>query len=120
MNKDYLKIPYTVPEGYFEDFKANMAEKAMRQGGNRLWTMVAPYASVAAAFIFIVTAGTFLLKKTTVPEGMTYEDYIVHSDFQISTEYDQESTSTAQMENEDIVNYLIFSGITAEALELTE
>jgi hypothetical protein len=52
---------------------------------------------------------------------MTYEDYLVHSDMLISTEYDNESYyAEANMAEEDIVEYLIYTGMSAEAIELSK
>ena len=79
----------------------------------------APYISIAAAFMIMVTAGTFILEKTSGSDSMTYEDYLVHSDMLISAEYDNEEyqLADASVADEDIVEYLIYIGVTAEDIE---
>jgi hypothetical protein len=50
---------------------------------------------------------------------MTYEDYIVHSEIMI---IDEEETEDAypEAEAQDIVEYLIHTGITAELIEFSK
>lgn len=113
------KMPFSTPEGYFdkvrEDLKRPQATKVS------LWGRLSPYAAVAAVFIFLVSAGTFLLEKTTPEEDMTQEDYFLFSDnMMVSTIYEMEEDyqiAEAGIEDEDIIEYLIYSGITAEEIE---
>lgn len=128
-DKDILKefphlkrMPYSVPEGYFETFKADVeARKAPSEG---MFVKLSPYLAVAAAFLFLVTAGTFLLENTTPGQEFSQEDYLVFSDNIINTiamqiEY-EEQTAVAEIDDEDIINYLIDSGITAEEVEYSK
>lgn len=116
------KMPFTVPEGYFEKFKA--AAYRPKAETVSLWNRLSPYISVAAVFIFIVTAGTFILERSTPQQDMTQEDYIMFSDNMMNTisyEMDDDTwIADAEIENEDIINYLIYSGITAEEVELSK
>jgi hypothetical protein len=84
---------------------------------------MAPYLSMAAAFAAIAMVGTVLLRNTDASDQMTYEDYIVHSDMMISSIYEEEY-QVAEAENpladEDIINYLIYTGTTAENIEFDE
>lgn len=128
MDRDYLKIhsadlkkmPFTTPEGYFEKTTEDIRRKVITQSEHSLWDKIMPYASMAAAFIIMVMGGTFLLEKSTQSDEMTYEDYIVHSDFHISTDYSLQEENDMNVEEEDIINYLIYTGITAEAIELSK
>ena len=84
--KDCLQLkqmPFTVPEGYFEAFKAEASKPMVRKLDFR--TRIAPYAAMAAVFIFMVTAGTFLLEKSVPEYQMTEEDYVMFSDNIMST-----------------------------------
>lgn len=126
MNNDILKyssdelrkMPYTVPEGYFEQVKAEISRSTAAEEGVSLWRKAVPYISVAATFLIMVSAGTFFLEKTTQQEGMTYEDYLVHSDMLIEAEYEQDTQiADATIAAEDIIEYLIYTGVTAEDIE---
>lgn len=111
------KCPYTVPEGYFDSLRHNI--KRNGQKGRNVLTLVTPYIAMAASFALLVTAGTFFLKKVTAEDTMTYEDYIVHSDhYSIYIESDMEEQE--EISDEDLVNYLIYSGVTAEVIELSK
>lgn len=126
MNNDILKyssdelrkMPYTVPEGYFEQVKAEISRSTGAEEGVSLWRKAVPYISVAATFLIMVSAGTFFLEKTTQQDGMTYEDYLVHSDVLIEAEYEQDTQiADATIAAEDIIEYLIYTGVTAEDIE---
>lgn len=118
---DFRKMPFGTPEGYFEQTKADIKRQTAAPKVVSLWDKVSPHLSVAAAFIIMLTAGTFILERTSSKEEMTYEDYLVHSDMLVSTEYENENYyAEADMENEDIVEYLIYIGMSAEAIELSK
>ena len=121
------KCPYSVPEGYFESLKEKAAKYSkpapapVFQFKRILLTAV----SMAAMFILMVTAGTFLLEKTTPSEGMTHEDYIVFSDgYFVDLEmYDDgmsEQYADASISDEDIVEYLIYIGVSEEFIEMSK
>ena len=120
------KCPYSVPEGYFESLK----EKAVKyskpapvpvfQFKKVLMTAV----SMAAMFILMVTAGTFLLEKSTPSEDLTHEDYIVFSDVYFDLEMYEDNMSEqyadASVSDEDIVEYLIYIGVSEEFIEMSK
>lgn len=123
--KDRLELkqmPYTVPEGYFESFKAQAAKPMVRKIDFR--ARIAPYAAMAAVFIFMVTAGTFFLEKSVPEYQMTEEDYVMFSDnFMNTIAYEMEYGSAlaeAELSEEDIINYLIYTGVTAEQIEFSK
>lgn len=113
------KMPFEVPEGYFQQAKEDIRSNVTGRSRAGIWGKAAPYISIAAAFMIMVTAGTFILEKTSGSDSMTYEDYLVHSDMLISAEYDNEEyqLADASVADEDIVEYLIYIGVTAEDLE---
>lgn len=114
--------PFTVPEGYFESFKAE-ARKPMVRKVNFM-DRIAPYAAVAAMFVFLVTVGTLFLDNTTTEYEMTEEDYVLFSDSMMnSLAYEMgymSQTAEAEISEEDIINYLIYTGVTAEQIELSK
>lgn len=129
-NKDILQDfkvlkenAFTVPEGYFDAARSRIRKhETTRKTG--LWERMSPYAAIAAVFVFMVTAGTFFLEKTTRPTDMTQEDYIVFSDAMMNTvgysiEYDSQ-IADAELGDEDIINYLIYMGISAEEIETSK
>ena len=127
--KDILKdrvelkqMPFSVPEGYFDSFKAEAKKPMVRKLNFR--EMVMPYVAVAAVFIFLVTAGTFLLENATPRYQMTEEDYMMFSDNMMTTiAYEMEygaQYAEANISDEDIINYLIYTGVPAEFIEMSK
>ena len=120
------KCPYSVPEGYFESLKekavkySNPAPVPVFQFKKVLMTAV----SMAAMFILMVTAGTFLLEKSTPSEDLTHEDYIVFSDGYFDLEMYEDNMSEqyadASISDEDIVEYLIYIGVSEEFIEMSK
>jgi hypothetical protein len=115
------KMPFRVPEGYFEGLQDSLRidETHAPAEARSFLGRMAPYASMAAAFAIMVTAGTAILKNVTEKSDMTYEDYIVHSEIMIIDEEETENTYQ-EADAQDIVEYLIHSGITAELIEFTK
>lgn len=116
------QMPYSVPEGYFESFKAEAVRPVVRR--INFWNRFAPYAAMAAVFVFLVTAGTFLLERSTPQYQMTEEDYMMFSDNIMTTiAYEMEygyQLAEAEISEEDIINYLIYSGVTPEHIEFAK
>ena len=116
------QMPFTTPEGYFEAFKAEASKPMVRKIDFR--TRIAPYLAMAAVFIFMVTAGTLLLEKSVPQYQMTEEDYVMFSDNIMTTitygmDYGDQ-LAEAEISDEDIINYLIYTGVTAEHIELSK
>ena len=120
-SSELRKMPYRVPEGYFEGLQdcLRIGEAHTPEETRSFWGRMAPYASMAAAFVIMVTAGTAILRNVTENREMTYEDYIVHSDIMIINEEDTED-AYEETDAQDIVDYLIYSGITAELIEFSK
>ena len=129
MGNDILKdctelkqMPFSVPEGYFDSFKnANAVPVARRVS---LWNRMAPYAAMAAVFVSLVAAGTFLLERSTPQYQMTEEDYVMFANNMMNTiAYEMEygdQIAEADLSEEDIINYLIYTGVSAELIELSK
>lgn len=117
--KSELKnMPYSVPEGYFETFKAQAVPYREKEIG--LVGRLMPYVAMAAVFVFLVTAGTFFLQRTSPAEEFTHEDFLVFSSGISNSEYyeSMNQIADADLADEDIIAYLIYSGIRAEEIEL--
>ena len=120
------KNPYSVPEGYFDSLKERAAKYAQPtpapvfQFRRVLYTAI----SMAAMFILMVTAGTLLLKGVTPAEDLTEEDYMVFTEGYIELEmYDEELSeqyADASVTDEDIMEYLIYTGVSEEFIELSK
>lgn len=119
--KELKEMPYSVPEGYFDSIKqeiVRMNNSAPVQ--TNIWSKMAPFLAMAAMFLFILTVGTLFLKESTQEGELTAEDYIVFSDSMISTYYNDEQLASAEvMSEDDIIEYLIYSGISTETIELS-
>ena len=119
--------PYSTPEGYFESFK----EKAVKYSKPAKVTplqfkrILTTAVSMAAMFILMVTAGTMFLKSVTPDSDLTQEDYIVFSDGYFDLElYDTdgmaEQYADASISEEDIIEYLIYTGVSQEFIEMSK
>ena len=118
------KMPYSIPEGYFEKMKAE-ARKCTEPAPVHIsiWTRLAPYAGIAAMFLFILTLGKLFVGQkaadtagTLTEDISTYEDYLVFSD--IPDVYLNEPETEAEgIADEDIIEDLIYIGATVEDIE---
>lgn len=122
LSDELREMPYSVPEGYFDGLRESLLATGNSYKERSFAGKIMPYVSMAAAFLLLVTAGTFILERTTSSDDMTYEDYMVYSDMMIEHEYDDEELHVLanEVEAEDIVEYLIYTGVTAEAIELSK
>lgn len=120
--RELKEMPYSVPEGYFESIRRDIPKMVTSAppAQTGFWAKIAPLASMAAMFLLLVTAGTFLLRKSADESFVTPEDYIVFSENMISEDYDtDEQYASADINAEDIIEYLIYTGISAETIEMS-
>lgn len=120
------KLPYSVPDGYFDRLKAEAVSSVLEREERPVSFIarLAPYAAVAAVFIFLVTAGTFLLERTTPATQTEMDEFYFYSNMiPVTDPYAVETIQTYHddeyLEDEDIIEYLIYSGVTAEVIELS-
>ncbi len=109
------KMPYNLPEGYFEEFK-----QRMKPPGRQLrWNRTMSFVSIAASVAVLVTAGLLLLQPSPTAEEFTYEDFLVFTKTGIDPDMYEytEQYADAELTNNDIIDYLIYSGISAEEIE---
>jgi len=92
-------MPYSVPEGYFEVMPEKMKSAVLGKNVKAQRRLV-PYMALAASFLILLAAGTFLLrnKENSVPAEL-YSDY---------------AYTAEDMTNEDIIAYLLWSGASVE------
>ena len=126
--KDILKsapelknLPYSIPDGYFDRLKAE-AVNNVRESEERQRPFIARLAP--AAFVFLVTAGTFLLERTTRATQSEMDEFYFYSNMiPVTDPYAVETIKVDYendiLEDEDIIEYLIYSGVTAEVIELS-
>lgn len=111
--------PYTVPEGHFNDLKAQV-RRPRKEPVITLWGRLAPYASLAAVFVSVFAAGSLLFNRNELE--ITQEDYFLFSENFLDT-YEMEDTyqiADAEIADSDIIEYLIYTGVTAEEIEMPE
>lgn len=120
------RMPYNVPVGYFEDLRARLsvipAQHPLQATAPvvrpALWTRLRPYIALAAAFVFMVVAGTGILKLSTkglnsVDESddlYSYAGYVLRTDPYAF--YEEEETLS--LTDEDIAEYLLNTGVSVE------
>lgn len=111
--------PYTVPEGHFNDLKARV-RRSKKEPVVTLWGKLAPYASLAAVFVSVFAAGSLLFNNNELE--ITQEDYFLFSENFLET-YEMDDAgqlADAEIGDNDIIEYLIYTGITAEEIEMSE
>jgi hypothetical protein len=122
------KNPYSVPEGYFDALKSQARKYAEPTKVVRVnfWTGLAPYAGIAAMFLFVLVLGKIFVKNGQDTDSLsaeqieTYEDFMVFSDinYEIPAQYLAEEMSAEETINdEDIIEYLIYIGATEKYIE---
>lgn len=118
---DLRKSPYTMPEGYLESFRSDIIAQTARHETVTFRERIVPILSLAAVFVFLVTAGTFFLQHSSAEE-FTQEDYFIFSTYMTDDGFYEESGQLADagIGDEDIIEYLIYSGISAEEIELSK
>ena len=115
--------PFSVPAGYFEAFKSDMPRMVVTPKIN-VWRRSVPYMAAAACLALLISAGTFLFNSMTSPGEFTQEDYILFSANMINTtiyeDDDLDHMAEAELMDEDIIEYLIYIGVSPESIELSK
>ena len=112
----------SVPEGYFSDLRARLnsipGESAAHSGP---WSRVRPYLALAASFAAIVLIGNAVLRDTVKSPSSdpflgedSYADIISITNPEIL--YNESEFDMEELSDEDIINYLIESGVRTEHL----
>lgn len=113
------KMPCSVPEGYFDTLKNDLQRRSISVSDERKRTgRLIPYASIAASLVILASSVLFFTKAASETEDMTYEDYLVHSYILTDEDFHKDiDTAENEIEEEDIIEYLIYTGVTAELIE---
>lgn len=129
-SKELKKSPFTVPEGYFDSLKAEARKCTEPQYTHvNLRTRLAPYAAIAAMFLFIFVLGKVFIQtspksannKTELAASVSeYEDYLVFND--ISTDLsmyyiEEDHIANNTLYDDEIIEYLIYTGVSEEYIE---
>lgn len=121
--KNTGKTAYKVPEGYFEGLKARLeAIPASNGEGVGALRRIKPYLALAACFLAIMLVGNVVLRNT-VGEDVTTDYYseMVYVDLipviQAEEYFNADTSKQEAISDEDVINYLIDSGTSAELIE---
>ena len=115
--------PFGAPEGYFEFFKKEMSRNAARPQTTVRRTSLA-YMAAAASLALFLSVGALIKNGLGVTNDYSDEDYILFSNSFVSTaEYEGSESyhfAEAELMDEDIIEYLIYLGISPESIELSK
>ena len=124
-----LRNMYNVPEGYFEGLKARLgaipaSHPSVPVRRHTVWTAIRPFAALAACLALLLTAGAIFLDRNTYNEGtnvniyeqMMYSDMIPDTDPDLIISPLSEEEESDDLSDEDIIDYLISSGASAELI----
>ena len=79
--------------------------------------------ALAASFALLLGVGLSLNGNLKTIDEFSTEDYILFSDSMIHTIYDDDATyqyADAELMDEDIIEYLIYTGESPESIELSK
>lgn len=121
--KNSGKTAYRVPEGYFDGLKSRL-EAIPASNGEEVGALrrIKPYLALAACFFAIMLVGNVVL-KSTVGEDVTTDYYseMVYVDLipaiQAEEYFHADTSQQESISDEDVINYLIDSGTSAELIE---
>ena len=111
-----------VPDGYFDSLKTRLdtipSAKVSRPG---VWAGMRPYLALAASFAAIVLIGNAILRDTVKNQSAdpfygeeSYADIISITNPEIL--YNESEFDMEELSDEDLINYLIESGVRTEHL----
>ena len=119
------KPAFRVPNGYFEGLGERLGRIPSEHSRTEVgpWTKVKPYLALAACFAIAFAIGTTVLKTTASkqsadqPYSEIFADMVSVSqpDLFILGLYNEDNPLT----DDDIIDYLIESGVSAEQIEYT-
>lgn len=122
------KSPYSVPEGYFDDLKKAIVKNTEPQVAKvSLWVRLTPYLAVAGMFIFILLLGNIFLTEKEIAqepeteEALSYEDFLVFSsgmtDIALYNIENEAESYESELLDDEIIDYLIYTGVSGEYIE---
>lgn len=121
--KDAGKALFNVPESYFNDLKTRLDGIPGTNAGNvGVMRRLKPYLALAACFLAIMCVGNLVLRNTANRDmAGDYYNEAAYADLMTMPEDAFHAVLSAQdtISDEDVVNYLISSGTSAELIEYT-
>ena len=116
-NNSLRQQPYSIPEGYFDELKSSLKTIPVQNRRRRfqpwIWT-------AAAAAAILIAAGSFFLGRYSNEDDLTEEDYIAYSEELTGIIYDEgteQYADASSMTEDEIIEYLIYTGVEIEELE---
>ena len=116
-NPKLREMPFTVPEGYFSDFKEKVS---VSKGYARSSRQNRRYIAIAASFALLLGIGFGAVRGLTKTDEYNEIDLMVLSDISAESYYDLLSYEEGELTEEDIIDYLIDSGHDIDDLEPNE
>ena len=118
--RELKEMPFSVPENYFDGLKASLKmipqqTESVASSRLRLGRLIA----MAASFALLIAAGSFFLGRNSHEDFLSEEDYLVYAD-DMTIAIEEESDQFAEawsMTDEDIIEYLLATGIEVEEVE---
>ncbi len=114
------EMPYSTPEGYFEGIDERVMQNIRKgQSVSPFRLKLVPYLSAAAMLAVVAGIGFGVLKHRMQDEAIIdVEDYISYMTPLTEPEsiYYSYNTAEESLTEEDIINYLIDSGISLETI----
>lgn len=123
------QMPFEVPAGYFEGLQMRLEAIPAEHPRERrvfvpLWQKLSPYVALAACFLLAVFMGNFFLKtQPAVTEDASLQSYqqFIYADLTpVTNPYvvfdDADAAYTESADEDDIVNYLISSGVSSDLI----
>lgn len=134
------KMAFNAPDGYFESLQSRLSEVSSREARPRIHRKASLYMAVAAGLAAVIVAGGFFLysgRSSAVLSAEGFYDELMYSDLIPVTDPDAvfmtvmqddaseadaagyvDSSSDYDQDGSDAMEYLIYSGISAEDVEL--
>lgn len=115
--------PYSLPEGYMDSLKTRAVKYArpVAVPGKERHRMMRFIISAAATLLLLIAAGALLLRQPALEDGITQEDYLVFSDgysfLEIYETMEEEQYADAYVSDDDVIEYLIYSGVNENIVE---
>ena len=113
--------PYTVPDGYFEAFRAEAIRRSSTQPAKPFGRLV-PLLAVASSVALLLGLGLSFSQKSI--DTLSEDDYILFSDNLTRTDFEEivnyAQLAEAEVYNEDVIEYLIYIGESPESIELSK
>lgn len=114
------KNPYTVPDGYFNSVKKSIriTDHSVCSRRHGTWPYIL---AIAASFALLFLAGAGVLSRQQDMVEYDSIDLLVFSDISEESYYDLQAMSEPEeLSEEEIIEYLIYTGTTLESIETNE